>query len=281
MKKLSAVMLSVLVLVSAGCKSTVNKPADDLNSSDSDASINISTPADGSEVTSPILITGEATGLWFFEGSFSVSLVDSSGEKLADETVIYADSDWMSMDFVPFHGEVVYSITDAKKDAKLIFNANNPSDLPENGNTFEIPVVLTNNSAGPQTETTSFYVYFTNSQKNPDSVDCSKVYPVVRTVPHTSAVAQAALEELLNGPTSAEMADGYSTTINDNVTLNSISIENGVASADFDSQLGYQVGGSCRVAAIRSQIDHTLLQFPTVDNIVVSIDGNSEDILQP
>jgi len=35
------------------------------------------------------------------------------------------------------------------------------------------------------------------------------------------------------------------------------------------------------VAAIRAQIRETLKQFPTVDEVIISIDGRTEDILQP
>ena len=34
-------------------------------------------------------------------------------------------------------------------------------------------------------------------------------------------------------------------------------------------------------AAIRVQITETLEQFPTVDSVIISIDGRTEDILQP
>ncbi|PIP22172.1 MAG: hypothetical protein COX38_02115, partial [Candidatus Nealsonbacteria bacterium CG23_combo_of_CG06-09_8_20_14_all_39_25] len=48
-----------------------------------------------------------------------------------------------------------------------------------------------------------------------------------------------------------------------------------------DEQLEFQVGGSCKVSAIRAQITQTLKQFPTVDEVVISINGRTEDILQP
>jgi len=54
-----------------------------------------------------------------------------------------------------------------------------------------------------------------------------------------------------------------------------------VAKADFDEQLEFQVGGSCRVSAIRAEITQTLKQFSTVKEVVISIDGRTEDILQP
>lgn len=63
--------------------------------------------------------------------------------------------------------------------------------------------------------------------------------------------------------------------------IQKLTIENNVARVDFDKQLEYQVGGSCRVAAIRAQITQTLKQFPTVKEVIISIDGRTEDILQP
>jgi len=41
------------------------------------------------------------------------------------------------------------------------------------------------------------------------------------------------------------------------------------------------VAGSCRVGAIRAQIEETLKQFPTVQNVIISVNGNTENILEP
>jgi len=60
-----------------------------------------------------------------------------------------------------------------------------------------------------------------------------------------------------------------------------LTIENGVAKADFDPQLQFQVGGSCRVQAIRAEITQTLKQFPTVNEVFISVNGETELILQP
>ncbi|MFP3868831.1 MAG: GerMN domain-containing protein [Desulfobacteraceae bacterium] len=54
-----------------------------------------------------------------------------------------------------------------------------------------------------------------------------------------------------------------------------------MARADFDQTLEYRVAGSCRVQAIRAQIEHTLRQFPTVTEVVISINGKTEEILEP
>jgi spore germination protein GerM len=123
-------------------------------------------------------------------------------------------------------------------------------------------------------------VYFNNSKMDPE-ISCNKVFAVEREIPKTLAVANAALNELLNGPTDAEKDLGFFTSINEGIKVHNLTIKNGTAMADFDEQLEYQVGGSCRVSAIRAQITETLKQFSTVKNVIISINGRIEDILQP
>src|SRR6185436_1505401 len=63
--------------------------------------IRVDTPEPGDRLTSPLEIEGEARGNWFSEGSFPAQLVDANGEELG-ATVIKADGEWMTQDFVPF-----------------------------------------------------------------------------------------------------------------------------------------------------------------------------------
>ena len=100
-------------------------------------------------------------------------------------------------------------------------------------------------------------------------------------MPKTTLVARAALTQLLVGPTNMEKNAGLFTNINSGVTIQSLTIENGVAKVDFNQQLQERVAGSCKVIAIRAQITETLKQFPSVKSVVISIDGKTEDILQP
>jgi spore germination protein GerM len=132
----------------------------------------------------------------------------------------------------------------------------------------------------PQEEFMTVKAFFNNSFMDPE-FSCNKVFPVERKVLKTQAVARAALLELLKGPTEAEKTEGFFTSINQGVKIQSLTIENGVAKVDFDEQLEFQVGGSCRVSAIRAEIRESLLQFPTVNSVIISIDGRTEDILQP
>lgn len=130
-------------------------------------------------------------------------------------------------------------------------------------------------------ETMTVKVFFGNRRLDPDSLYCERVYPTVRELTKTEAVARAAILELLKGPTAAEQAEGFVTSLNSGVVLQSLTITNGVARADFSLRLGEQVGGSCLVSAIRAQIIETLKQFPTVESVIISIDGQVDDILQP
>jgi spore germination protein GerM len=137
-----------------------------------------------------------------------------------------------------------------------------------------------NNNESTKEETIKVKAYFNNSKLDPE-FSCNKVFPVEREIVKTPAVARAALEELFKGLTEAEKEAGFFTSINPGVKIQKLSIENSVASVDFDEQLEFQVGGSCRVSAIRAQITETLKQFSTVNSVIISINGRTEDILQP
>ncbi len=123
-------------------------------------------------------------------------------------------------------------------------------------------------------------VYFTNTQKNPGAGDCSRVFAVRHTSRGTVAVAEAALNALLQGPSAAERGQGYGSEIPPGTVLRDITINNGVARADFSSELA-RVAGSCRVMAIRAQIERTLRQFSSVRSVVILVEGRSEGVLQP
>lgn len=238
--------------------------------------IQVDNPRPNQTIASPLEIKGRARGSWFFEAELPIKITDEKGKELGSAVAI-AQSDWMTEDFVPFRAVIRFFMA-YTNEGTLILSKSNPSDLPENNDELKIPVQFEKPS---DEEKMTLQVYFGNSQMNPQTADCSAVFPVKRQVPKTEAVAKAALEELLNGPTPDEKAEGYLTNINNGVTVNQITIENGIAKADFDEQLQYQVGGSCKVAAIHSQIDSTLKQFSTVKEVIISINGKTEDILQP
>lgn len=227
---------------------------------------NISVKA-GDTITPPLTVTGEARGNWFFEASFPIKVIDQDGNVLAN-SFVQAQGEWMTTDYVPFKGEITFI---AKQDGPgfLVFAKDNPSGLPENDKEIRLPVML------KTTETSKINVYFSKGDI------CENVVAFEREIPKTEAIAAAALKELLKGPSGAEGIGGFSTNINYGVTLKSLKIENTVATADFDETLQAGVAGACKVTAIRAQIEKTLKQFPTVKSVVISINGKSDDILQP
>ncbi|MFA4936918.1 MAG: GerMN domain-containing protein [Patescibacteria group bacterium] len=123
-------------------------------------------------------------------------------------------------------------------------------------------------------------LFFGNSKLDPQALDCTKVFPVLRQVSIINK-EQVVLESLLIGPTDDEKEQGYFTSINQGVVIQNFIIEQCVVRVDFNQQLEYQVGGSCRVTNIRQQIISTLQQFPELKQVIISIDGRTEDILQP
>lgn len=119
---------------------------------------------------------------------------------------------------------------------------------------------------------------------------------VQQRVPSTARIGTAALNELLWGPSPPNLA-GFTTTIptpeqvlsysgrapgwGARVTLRSLTIVDGVATADFSQEMRAYGGGSLRVRLIRQQISRTLLQFPTVREVRIAIAGQTEGVLEP
>lgn len=237
--------------------------------------INLTNPLPNQAVTSPLSIEGKARGSWYFEASFPVKLYDENNNLIAS-TVAQAQSDWMTNEFVSFKAELNFNYS-TSTNGILVLEKDNPSGLPENADQLRIPVEF---SSQVVSEKMKVKVFFNNNKLDPE-ISCNRVFPVEREVIKTPAVARAALEELLKGVNELEDKAGYFSSLNSNIKIQSLTIENGVAKVDFDKQLEAQVGGSCKVGAIRAQISETLKQFSSVKNVIISIDGRSEDILQP
>jgi len=226
----------------------------------------------GDKISTPLEMSGLARGYWFFEGSFPIEILDEN-RQIIIQGVAEAQKEWMTEDFVPFK-IILDFLVEKEQNGFIILKRDNPSDLKENDAQIEIPVIL------KMPEEMVINVYFNNSNFDPE-YSCNLVFPIKRNVIKTKAVARATLIELLKGVTEEEKTQGYFSNINPGVEINELSIDSGVAKVDFNGQLEYQIGGSCRVTAIRSQITETLKQFPTVDEVIISVEGRIEDALQP
>ncbi len=225
--------------------------------------ITIASPKAGAVVDSPVTVTGKAR---VFENQFTVQLKNSSGK------VVYT----------------AHVMTDAK-DAGLFGNYSVKVPVPAGmGSNFTIEALnlsakgdgsLEGYAAVPiklkTTDTSVVYAAFTTGS------DCTTVTLFPRTVIKSPQYVYMSLVELLKGPGPEEVAKGAGNQIPLGVQINSFRQEGTTVYADFDQTLQQGVAGSCRVQAIRSQITNTLKQFLGISNVVISINGKTEGILQP
>lgn len=89
-------------------------------------------------VTSPLQVRGEARGTWYFEASFPLELLDENKGVIA-RGYAQAEGEWMTENFVPFHGELVYESAPSAK-GTLVLRKANASGLPEHDQAIELPV---------------------------------------------------------------------------------------------------------------------------------------------
>lgn len=102
--------------------------------------IQVTSPTQNSLVTSPLQITGQARGNWYFEASFPIRLEDASGTVLG-RTTGQAQSDWMTTNFVPFSATLTFT-TPTTTTGWLFLEKDNPSGLPANAAEIQIPVTF-------------------------------------------------------------------------------------------------------------------------------------------
>ena len=102
--------------------------------------IKVTAPLPNAVIQSPLTITGEARGFWFFEASFPVKLFDANGKELEiNPTYIQAQGEWMTEEFVQFQAQIEFTKPSTKK-GTLILKKDNPSGLPENADELIIPI---------------------------------------------------------------------------------------------------------------------------------------------
>lgn len=224
----------------------------------------VRTPVQGTKISNPVVIKGEART---FENNVAVRITQSNGKVLAEDFTTAKSED--TGQFGPFEIQLSYSQPTQISGRIEVFqySAKDGSEIDK----VTVPVSFSSE------KTLTLNAYFPSS----NSQNCEAVIPVKRTVPFTQQTARAALEQLLKGTTSSEQQRGVQSQINTGVKINSLTIQNDIARVDFNEALQSGVAGSCRVQAIRSQITKTLLQFPTIKNVIISINGKSDEILQP
>ncbi len=125
-------------------------------------------------------------------------------------------------------------------------------------------------------------IYLANSEKNPRTDDCGKVFVVTRSIIKTKAVAKAALQELFKGVTDNEKAKNYESVFSaeSSSILKNLNISKGSAFVNFNSSIEQSVSSAsanCARDTFFSQIEKTLKQFPNIRKVFYAIDGKPAD----
>lgn len=232
--------------------------------------IRVTSPQPNALVQSPLRITGEARGNWYFEASFPVRLIDGNGRQLAIIPA-QAQGEWMTESFVPFVASLSFA-NPTTATGTLILEKDNPSGLPEHAAEVRIPVRFS-----PQQ--TSVQLYYYNASKDKDSsgnILCSRQGLVAtnRMIPKTITPIQDAIKELLKGVVTAqEQAQGLTTEYPlPGFSLKGANLKNGILTLEFNDSQNKTTGGACRVGVLWYQIEATAKQFPGVNQVVFKPD---------
>ena len=226
-------------------------------------------PEAGATVGLPLIIRGEAR---VFENIFNYRLKDENGKTFYESRASAAAPD--AGLYGPFEISFNYPAPAGGRGTVEVFDYS----AKDGSETDKVDIPVSFDQGQPVSK---FKVFFPNSRKDPGASDCNRVFAVDRRAGKTGAAARAALAELLKGPDVIEAKAGYFSNLNEGIKINSLSIDKGMAKVDFDKTIEAGVGGSCRVSGVRAEIIQTLEQFPTVKDVVISVEGRTEDILQP
>jgi germination protein M len=146
-----------------------------------------------------------------------------------------------------------------------------PSDAPSEEPTNEPSSPATSPSAGPTATPSGTSIVRTYFWLGGGDGSAGLV-ATLREVPGTKAVATAAMNALLAGPTAAESKRSISTSVPEGTQLLGLSIEGGEATVNLSSE--FESGGDASAVQTRlGQVVYTLTQFPTVQSVAVQVEG--------
>lgn len=234
-----------------------------------ESNIVVNQPLNNAVISSPLKITGRvnsAKGVVFFK------LKDFFGNEIAKGSAM---STSIGSGFNQYEGILEYKTPIGENGSLDVYiESSNENDF---NNFITLPVIFSN------FDNLFADVYFSNKKINPNLPDCSVVHPIRRKLePKSGGLPLLAMAELLKGLSNEEIDQGFITSIPEkDVKVQKLEVKDGIAYIDFNEALQKDVAGSCKVIAIRSQIIQTLKSLPNIKEVVISIDGQTKDILQP
>lgn len=235
----------------------------------------VNEPQSNETVSSPLSVSGEAIGPWFFEGDFPIVIESDTGETLG-ESFVTADGEWMTEEYVSFGGTISFDPMTFEA-GELVFIKNNPSGLPEHDAEYRVPVRFANAPADEEMREVALYYYDpTVDTDEGGNIMCSEegIVPVSEQIPVTMTPIQDTIRRLISteapeGVTSEFPLPGFS--------LDGASFVDGVLTLSFSDPQNQTSGGSCRATILRLQIERTALAFPEVDEVIIE----PETLFQP
>jgi germination protein M len=120
-----------------------------------------------------------------------------------------------------------------------------------------------------QAATVTYQVWFAHEET---------LFVTYRQQERTARVGTAALEALLRGPDDFEQGYGLSSAVPEGTQLLGLRIEDGIAYVDLTSE--FESGGGTLSMQMRlAQVVYTLTQFPTVEGVLFSLDGEQVSVI--
>ncbi len=101
--------------------------------------IEITAPQKGTLITSPVKITGQARGIWYFEALFPVEIYDRYG-KILGNGYAQAQSNWETDNFVQFVGYITFAQPEFPRSVGYIRFKSNNSGSAMGGKYVDLPV---------------------------------------------------------------------------------------------------------------------------------------------
>lgn len=100
----------------------------------------LASPQHGDQISSPLIVSGQARGTWFFEASFPVILTTDDREVISEGLASTSEPEWMTDEFIPFKAELEFESPENYDRGQLILQKDNPSDLRELDDSIQITV---------------------------------------------------------------------------------------------------------------------------------------------
>jgi hypothetical protein len=134
-------LLLLVIVVGGGAYYYYTRPSGSSNQPVNNPNIQVTQPVANGTVASPLAISGQAVGGWYFEASFPIKLYDS-GNTLIGQTTAQAQSDWMTTAMVPFTATLTFPAQTAGSTGSLVFEKDNPSGEPANADSYSVAVMF-------------------------------------------------------------------------------------------------------------------------------------------